>query len=104
MTIKKGIIVTGRAYDKGRAPSHDGEYISVWYVPGDDRYIAEDNGGVAWTVYDATDVLAEADFDPTLDRQIQEAGQIVATDDGEDVTIDALGSEAADIARKWGWR
>ena len=64
----------GAAHREGRAPAHDGEYITVYRRAGDTHWLAEDNGGIcaAWghNVVDAS-VDAEA-----TDEQIVEAREL----------------------------
>lgn len=43
--IMTATIAIGTARREGRAPSHDGEYISIYYRHGDGEIIAEHNGG-----------------------------------------------------------
>lgn len=101
--IKFATIAVGDAYVEGRAPSHDGECLSVYYVPGDERYMVEDNAGLAWTYYGEEDVLngaAEGEL-AELERQINEAHHIVSSDCGSPATF--MGSAAIECAVAFGW-
>lgn len=101
--IHQDIIIIGAAKEEGRAPSHDGEYITVFYVPGQEDYIVESNGGVAWTSFNESDVLSDCNDEdrPDLESQIDEANLIVSKNTGKPVT--SMGSSAKDIAVVWGW-
>lgn len=60
MSIKRGQIRIGAALAEGRAPSHDGEYLAVYYS-GDGGYIIE--GNVATLM---TDLLEEVGLTKSL--------------------------------------
>ena len=105
MNIKRGEIRIGAARREGRAPSHDGEYLSVYYAA-DGDYIIEGNGGVVSTIYNISDVLADAS-DPAAEAEIgrwqAEAEAIVAEDAGEDWDAEHMGCEARALAAEFGW-
>jgi hypothetical protein len=105
MNIKRGEIRIGAARREGRAPSHDGEYLSVYYAA-DGDYIIEGNGGVVSTIYNISDVLADAS-DPAAEAEIgrwqSEAEAIVAEDAGEDWDAEHMGCEARALAAEFGW-
>ena len=97
-----GQISTGAARAEQREPSHDGEYISIYYVGGDGRYIAADNSGVAWTSETETDFVGEAEDASLAAELVEEARDLVAAGEGDTATY-PLGSEAAELAAAWGW-
>ncbi len=103
--IRTGSIAIGDAKREGRVPSHDGEYLTVYYVPGDPEanYIVEDNAGVAWTSAGEGDALndCDQDFRSEVEEQIAEARSILKCDRG--VPARSMGSEARGIAIGWGW-
>lgn len=101
--IHQDIIIIGAAKEEGRAPSHDGEYLTVFYVPGEEDYIVESNGGVAWTSFNESDVLSDCDDEdrPELQSQIDVANLIISKNTGMPAT--SMGSYAKDIAVEWGW-
>lgn len=100
-------ITIGRAYEEGRAPSHDGEYLTVYYTRGSDDYIVTDNGGVAWTSYNWDDVRndIDANADPEdveeFERQLDEVERIMREQTGE--LVESMSPAAAEIASEWGW-
>jgi len=106
MNIKRGEIRIGAAQDEDRAPSHDGEYLAVYYSGADGDYIIEGNGGVVSTIYNISDVLADAS-DPAAEAEIgrwqAEAEAIVASDAGEDWDAERMGQAARAAAAELGW-
>lgn len=106
MNIKRGEIRIGAAQDEGRAPSHDGEYLAVYYGGTAGGYIIEGNGGVVATSCNISDVLADAS-DPAAEAEIgrwqAEAEAIVAEDAGEDWDAEHMGCEARALAAEFGW-
>lgn len=105
--IHADIIWIGKAYEEGRAPSHDGEYLTVYYVPGGDDYIVTDNAGVAWTSYNWDDVRNDinANCDPEdvdeFQRQLDEVERIMREQTGG--LVESMSPAAAEIASEWGW-
>ncbi|MCL6479881.1 MAG: hypothetical protein K6T65_16035 [Peptococcaceae bacterium] len=101
--ICQDIIVIGAARKEGRAPSHDGEYLTVFYVPGEDDYIVEDNGGLAWTSYGETDVVSDAPDEEQeyMQSLVDDARRIVSQNTGSPAR--SMGFAAIDIAIQWGW-
>jgi len=103
--IKRGEIRIGKAQTEGRAPSHDGEYLAVYYS-GDGGYIIEGNGGVVCTHHSINDVLSGASDDAfyTGIRSWQAAAEaIVDTDSGEDWDRERMGSDSREVAAEFGW-
>jgi len=103
--IKRGEIRIGKAQTEGRAPSHDGEYLAVYYS-GDGGYIIEGNGGVVCTHHSINDVLSGASDDAfyTGIRSWQAAAEaIVDTDSGEDWDRERMGLESRELAEEFGW-
>jgi hypothetical protein len=105
MSIKRGQIRIGKAQAEDRAPSHDGEYLSVYYKHGGD-WIIESNAGVVATAYNISDVLDAARDDAAYDeisRWQAEADAIVGTDSGEDCDRERMGLESRELAEEFGW-
>lgn len=106
MRIKRGQISIGAAQAEGRSPSHDGEYLAVYYKQHDGGYIIEGNGGVVATHHSINDVLSDATDDAFYAgiRSWQAAAEaIVAEDSGEAWDVERMGSEARDLAAELGW-
>ncbi|RJQ07547.1 MAG: hypothetical protein C4551_06480 [Bacillota bacterium] len=105
--IMTGSIAIGDAKREGRQPSHDGEYLSVYYVPGGRDYIVESNAGVAWTSEGEDDALGECAMNEgeavvrELEEQIAEARAITTVAHGE--LARTMGAEARSAAIAWGW-
>lgn len=94
--LRVGQIRIGAAREEGRAPTHDGEYLTVYYRPGHDGYVVTHNAGVAWT--DESDA---EDRDGELDAEAQE---IVAQDLGKPATGEwHIGAEEFDFLVSAGW-
>jgi hypothetical protein len=106
MSIRRGEIRIGAAQDEDRAPSHDGEYLAVYYSGADGDYIIEGNGGVVATHHSINDVLSDATDDAFysgIRRWQAEAEAIVASDAGEDWDAERMGLEARAAAAELGW-
>ena len=105
MNIKRGEIRIGAARDENRAPSHDGEYLSVYYAAdGSGDYIIEDNAGVVSTSRTIHQQLNELPVHAAeLGRWQAEAEAIVAEDAGEDWDAEHMGCEARALAAEFGW-
>jgi len=111
--ISSTTIRTGAARREGRQPSHDGECVTCYYVPGGDgTYLVEDNAGVSWSSYDegeADDISDEARETGADDpRELEaEARDDVARDRGEPIgavgDVATVGGECANIMVQWGW-
>lgn len=101
LNIKCGIITVGKAFEEGRTPNHDGEYLSVYYVPGGEQYIVEDNAGVTFTYCNYDDVARDSDQNPEVLRWIEEAEHIRDNDTGE--TAVTMGVEGMYLAIEFGW-
>lgn len=105
MSIKRGQIRIGLAHAEDRAPSHDGEYLAVYYS-GDGGYIIEGNGGVVATHHSINDVLSDATDDAFyagIRRWQAEAEAIIAEDSGEDWDRERMGSDSREVAAEFGW-
>lgn len=108
VVIKRAQVAVGAAHEEGRAPTHDGEYVAIYYVPGMSVYAAEDGGGLAWTSLGEDSVIGDA-YDQSeeagaeMERQVAEARRAVAQDLGEPVEDGEMGSAAIECAREWGW-
>lgn len=101
-SIKRGQISIGAARAEGRAPSHDGEYLSVYYKHGGD-YIIEGNCGVVATSWTIEDMIGMADDEDEALRWQAEAEAIVDTDSGEDWDRERMGLESRELAEEFGW-
>lgn len=107
MSIKRGQISIGAARAEGRSPSHDGEYLAVYYKHGGD-YIIESNAGVVLTACNISAMLAAAADDgddaayDEISRWQAEAEAIVDTDSGEDWDRERMGLEARELAEEFG--
>lgn len=113
MRVNYTRIAIGDARREGREPSHDGEYLTLAQ---DDqgRWLLEDNSGIIGTVYGDTYLQACGDEASEEDESIQaEIDQWLALADplpntpmaAQDAANlrRALGLQARDIAREWGW-
>ena len=108
--IRSTQVSTGWARRQGMQPSHDGEYVVVYYVPGSDEYLATDNGGVAWT-YNNEDCLYgepgtyDADDYCEADEVLDEIHEDVRAGRGEVVPAnwEGPGGEACDLMVSMGW-
>jgi len=105
MNIKRGEIRIGAAHAENRAPSHDGEYLSVYYAAdGSGDYIIEDNAGVVSTSRTIHQQLNELPVHAAeLGRWQAEAEAIVAEDAGEYWDAEHMGCEARAAAAELGW-
>lgn len=105
MSIKRGQISIGAARAEDRAPSHDGEYLSVYYKHGGD-WIIESNAGVVLTACNVSAMLDAARDDAAYDeisRWQAEADAIVDTDSGEAWDVERMGLESRELAEEFGW-
>ena len=105
MNIKRGEIRIGAARDENRAPSHDGEYLSVYYAAdGSGDYIIEDNAGGVTTSRTIERLRNEV---PVCSHEIgrwqAEAEAIVAEDAGEDWDPERMGLASRVLAAEFGW-
>ena len=106
MSIKRGQISIGAARAEDRAPSHDGEYLSVYYKHGGGDWIIESNAGVVLTACNVSAMLDAARDDAAYDeisRWQAEADAIVDTDSGEDWDRERMGLESRELAEEFGW-
>ena len=114
MNIKRGEIRIGAARDENRAPSHDGEYLSVYYAAVGGDYIIEGNAGVVATSQNIDEVIADAvdasvratgngDVLDEMCRWRTEAEAIVNTGSGDDWNAERMGLEARAAAAELGW-
>jgi hypothetical protein len=107
-SIKRGQISIGAARAEDRAPSHDGEYLSVYYKHGGD-WIIESNAGVVLTACNVSAMLDAAADDgdgaayDEISRWQAEADAIVDTDSGEDWDRERMGSASREVAEEFGW-
>ena len=115
MNVLYTLIPTGNARAEGREPSHDGEFLSLyWYG---NEWILEDNAGVVGThVHDYITSVNDNRFvsDEEYDNAIAEAEEIqkeieeaIANNRGKVATngfsTGPLGGEARSIAQSLGW-
>ena len=117
----KVTIPDGAARKEGRDPSHDGEYLTLFWNPAKQEYgrpqwILQHNAGVCATCYqDYEEVSGENNFglveytEEEMDAAIAEAKQIqyeiyeIIRGIGEPIDPERMGSEAQDLAAEWGW-
>jgi hypothetical protein len=109
MSIRRDEIRIGAAHAENRAPSHDGEYLAVYYSScprhGGD-WIIESNAGVVATSYNIGDVIADAADAEALNEMCRwrhEAEAIVNTGSGEAWDAERMGQEARAAAAELGW-
>ncbi len=105
MSIKRSEIRIGAARDEDRAPSHDGEYLAVYYAAGGGGdYIIEDNAGGVTTSRTIERLRNEV---PVCSHEIgrwqAEAEAIVAEDAGEDWDPERMGLASRVLAAEFGW-
>ncbi len=111
--IYSAIIPIGAARAENRAPSGDHEYLRLYWNPdklefGAPQWILESNAGVE-DAQPSREELLEYHSEREADRILAEAEAIQAEIDrliqgtGEKADIDRMGSEARDLAKKWGW-
>ncbi len=116
MSIRRDEIRIGAAHAEDRAPSHDAEYLAVFYSTGDPNrdYIIEGNAGVVATsqnidevIADTTDAAIRATGNgEVLDEMCRwrtEAEAIVNTGSGDDWNAERMGLEARAAAAELGW-
>ena len=97
--IQASRIDTGAARDEGRAPSHDGEYMTLFYVPGESDWILEGNGGVVTTDDDPRP--GGTDDDPQWESMLAEVLDDIAKGHGGEAT--SCGHEASGLMEQIGW-
>ena len=102
-SIKRGQISIGAARAEDRAPSHDGEYLAVYYKHGGEDYIIEGNGGVVGTSWNIEDMVGMAEDEDEALRWQAEAKAIAHWDTGEAWDVERMGAESRDIAVAAGW-
>ncbi len=106
MNIKRGEIRIGAAHAEDRAPSHDAEYLAVFYSTGDPNrdYIIEGNAGGVTTSRTIERLRNEV---PVCSHEIgrwqAEAEAIVAEDAGEDWDPERMGLASRVLAAEFGW-
>ena len=96
VSIYQAQIPTGAARRDGRAPSHDGECVWVFWTTAEGlrRWIVEDNGGVSYTSESYTDVDVDEEELAEVLECIDEPGNQPFT---------GSGSEALDLMVLAGW-
>lgn len=104
-------VATGAARREGREPSHDGEQLTILHDG--DEYIADSNGGVAFTSRNEEEALDDYRYPRDSDEEYFErmtSDQEVLAEiragvaAGAGVPIEEYnGGEAVDIMRSWGW-
>ena len=105
--IKTAIIATGKARAEGRQPSHDGEYITIYYsTDNTSDIIAEHNAGTFCLDDEGINVEGlpedqEAALREEWDGIRSEAYEIARKDQGE--TLRHSGSEAKAEIIELGW-
>jgi len=103
MTMNTARIEIGAARREGRAPSHDGEFLTLaWDNHG--HWLIEDNAGVAADSEQGVPYLEACGGEATEeDERIQrEIDGYLATCPPPGATV-GLGNQAKELARYWGW-
>lgn len=111
MTASKPIhqtrIAVGKAYEEGRAPSTDAEYLTLYWRPSDGPdgdWILEDNAGLHSTSFGVNDIAAdyaEARAEDEWERIYAEVRGALDPSDGE--LCESCGLAASECMRDWGW-
>jgi len=117
----KQMIPDGAARREGRTPSHDGEYLMLYWNPaklayGRPEWILEHNAGVAATCHqDYEEACADNTYglvEPTVEefdvaaaeaKQIQYEIYEIIRGIGDPLDLELMGSAAQDLAVQWGW-
>jgi len=92
-------IACGAARDENRRPTHDGEYLALYYVPGETEWLLENNGGL-----EATDDEPRPDGseeDPQWEAILHEAEMDMACGTGTPAVH--CGGEASGCMVEMGW-
>jgi len=95
MSIYQAQIPTGAARRDGRAPSHDGECVWVFWTLATNtgmRWIVEDNAGVSYT---------SEDYDNADEEELAEVLECI--DEPGNQRLTGSGSEALDLMVLAGW-
>jgi len=92
--MRRVIIPIGGAAFSSRAPSHDGEYVEVFYRPSG-RWVAVDNGGLVATDRTAEDAIAAAEDPAPMRDLVSQIVAAVARSDGEPARFAQITSAAA---------
>lgn len=114
--IKEFHITIGFARDEDRAPSHDGEYLAVYYREGHpDEYLVEDNAGCpASHLHTIVDAVGDALSSGQRYTDEQEREMIQEAEELQEEILEGLRTGSGDIAkhcgteaikamREWGW-
>ncbi len=114
--IKEFHVAIGSAREEGRSPSHDGEYLAVYYREGHpDEWLVEDNAGCpASHLYTLRDAVGDAltSGHPYTEEQeremITEAEELDAeirecVRNGSGDIAKHCGTEAMKAMIEWGW-
>lgn len=97
--IRSSRIAIGAAREEGRQPSHDGEYLALYYTPGETEWVLEDNGGVVATDDDPRPIGTEDD--PQWEDVLAEIAEDIAKDRG--TLARSSGREAQGLMEEMGW-
>lgn len=107
MTIYRAQIATEAARREGRQPSHDGEYLVLYWAEGRDEWLLQGNAGVVASF--AENLVETVAWRAESDDEIAEAEEIQAEIDalvaapGEELATGPMGHEARNLARRLGW-
>lgn len=92
--MKKTLLTIGRAFEEGRQPSSDLEYVEVYYEFDPNRWVLCDNAGVVCSALSAEQIeWPEPEYAQTLIDRVREA---VLRDDGEPVDPDSVPESVQD--------
>jgi hypothetical protein len=100
MRVYQERIATGRARAEGRWPSHNGEYVTLFWIEGG-NYIVEDNAGICASVYGDSYVAACCNgIGPPMDDEEQQTLTLEAVE--VQAEIDRLREGDGALARHCG--
>lgn len=102
LTIKTAVLAVGKARTEDRAPSHDGEFVTIYWRGRGDEVIAENNGGTfCWDDFglDLDGVDAAAD---EVEAK-EEGGRLIASNGGTEADLSQCNSGVLTEMRELGW-
>lgn len=92
---------------EGRVPNHDGEYLTMYYIPGETSYVIVNDKGITWTSSRENDAKAEyaaADQEHEFNRIMTEVKDAINRNTGEPVTGMGLAALAMAIDNQNPWK
>jgi len=97
--VKTTRIAHGDSRSEGREPSHDGEYLTLYYVPGNDQWLLEDNARV--TATDDAPRPDGCDDDDQWEDVLVEVAEDMRRDRG-DLAV-SCGGASSTLMENMGW-